>query len=445
MQILSALPGKLKRFTKEAAFPGILLIFVAIVAIIWANSAAGTFYFELWQKEITIGFGDAVISKNLLHWINDGLMAMFFFSIGLEIKREVIAGELSSWKKAALPVYGALGGMIMPSLIFILFNRGEPSAAGWGIPMATDIAFSLGILALLGKRVPLSLKIFLTAFAIVDDLGAVLVIAFFYSSKIILSNVALGALFLGVMLMMNWAGVRNKLAYAIPGVLGIWLAFLLSGVHATIAGVLAAFAIPASTKINKPDFKQTMLDLANGIKLFKKKNTPFLTKEEYQAVTAIKETCEQYEPPLQSLEKSLHPWIIFLIMPIFALSNTGVLIGNNVTSVITGNAGIGIILGLVLGKPIGLLLFSWAAFKMGGASLPENVKWVHILGVGLLGGIGFTMALFIASLAFTEASLISNAKISILFASVLAGLAGYFVLRKTLHVDNSSVPKKDLT
>jgi len=432
------LPGAVARFTKNTAFPGILLVVIAIAAIIWANSSAGSFYFELWQNKITIGFGDVVISKPLLHWINDGLMAMFFFVIGLEIKREVIAGELSTWKKAAMPVFAALGGMIIPSLIYICFNYGKPSSNGWGIPMATDIAFSLGILALLGKRVPLALKIFLTAFAIVDDLGAVLVIAFFYSSKIILSNVALGGIFLGIMILMNWAGVRNKIAYAIPGILGIWVAFLLSGVHATIAGVLAAFVIPASTEINKAGFKQTMVNLANGIRVFKKKDIPFLTKEEQQVVTAIKETCERYEPPLQSLENELHPWVIFLIMPVFALSNTGVLLGNSILPVITNSEGIGIVLGLVLGKPLGIMLFSWLAYKTGVASLPENIKWVHILGVGLLGGIGFTMALFVASLAFKETGLIDNAKISILFASVIAGLAGYFVLRKTLTSNYSA-------
>ena len=432
-RIKSIKPGLLSRFTKNSAFSGIVLIFVALIAIIWANSAEGNIYFELWQNKITIGFGSAAISKPLLLWINDGLMAMFFFVIGLEIKREVIAGELSTWNKAAMPVFAALGGMIVPAIIFAFFNHGKPSSNGWGIPMATDIAFSLGILALLGKKVPLSLKIFLTALVIVDDLGAVLVIAFFYTSKIIFSNVALGALFLGVMVAMNLAGVRNKLAYAIPGILGIWLAFLLSGVHATIAGVLAAFAIPASTRINKAEFKKTIITLSNGITDIVKKNNPFLNKEEQQVVTDIKETCEHYEPPLQALENTLHPWVIFLIMPVFSLSNTGVLLGNNVQSVITSHAGLGILLGLVLGKPLGILLFSWLAYKIGVASLPENIKWVHILGVGLLGGIGFTMALFVASLAFTETALISNAKISILFSSVIAGVAGYYVLRKTLQ------------
>ena len=432
MNTLSSFPGMILRFTKKATFPGILLVVVAIAAMIWANSPASAIYFELWQKEITVGFGNAILAKPLLLWINDGLMAMFFFAIGLEIKREVMAGELSTWKKAAMPVYAAIGGMILPSLIFVLFNHERPFLNGWGIPMATDIAFSLGILALLGKKVPVSLKIFLTAFAIVDDLGAVLVIAFFYSSKIIFANVALGGTFLGIMLLMNWAGVRKNIAYAIPGILGIWLAFLLSGVHATIAGVLAAFAIPASTKINITGFKQTVMDLANGIRVFKKKGTPFLSREEQKVVTAIRQTCEYYEPPLQSLEHDLHPWVIFLILPVFALSNTGVLLSDSMVNAVTNSLGMGIVLGLVLGKPLGILLFSWVAYKLGMASLPENVTWKHILGVGLLGGIGFTMALFIAGLAFRQTDLIENAKISILVASVIAGVAGYFVLKKSL-------------
>lgn len=423
----------LSNLTKDAAFPGIILILTAVIAISWANSPMGNIYFELWQKKITIGFDNNEISKPLLLWINDGLMAMFFFVIGLEIKREVMAGELSTWRKASLPVFAAIGGIVVPALIYFFFNNGKPSANGWGIPMATDIAFSLGILALLGKRVPLSLKIFLTALAIVDDLGAVLVIAFFYSSKIILSNVALGALFLGVMIIMNLAGIRNKLAFAILGILGIWLAFLLSGVHATIAGVLAAFAIPANTKINRTDFKQTIISLANDINDSVKKKNPFLAKEEQTTVTAIKKTCKYYEPPLQSLENTLHPWVIFLIMPVFALSNTGVLLGSGVLPVLKSDAGIGILLGLFLGKPLGILLFSWLAYKTGMASLPVNIKWIHILGVGFLGGIGFTMALFVAGLAFTGTVLIDYAKISILIASVASGLAGYFILKKNLR------------
>jgi len=278
----------------------------------------------------------------------------------------------------------------------------------------------------------LSLKIFLTALAIVDDLGAVMVIAFFYSSKIILSNVAIGALFLAVMLIMNLMGVRNKLAYAVPGIMGIWLAFLLSGVHATIAGVIAAFAIPASTKIDRFEFKEKIIHLVNKISGSVKSSKPFLTKEEQETVTKIKSTCELYEPPVQSLEYSLHPWVIFLIMPIFALSNTGVRLGDSFLPAISSYEGIGIIIGLFIGKPLGIFLFSWLAHKLKITSLPENLKWIHILGVGLLGGIGFTMALFVASLAFQDLEMINNAKISILVASFLAGLAGYLILRKSL-------------
>ncbi|OQP50237.1 Na+/H+ antiporter NhaA [Niastella populi] len=432
-KLTSVLPDAVIRFFKKPSAPGILLIFVTIVALIWANSQGSNIYYELWQHKITVGFSGGVISKPLLLWINDGLMAIFFFTIGLEIKREIIAGELSTWKKAAMPLFAALGGMIIPAIIFIAFNKGTPASDGWGIPMATDIAFSLGILSLVGKKVPLTLKIFLTAFAIVDDLGAVLIIAFFYSSKIILSNVALGAFFLIVMIIMNWIGVRNKLAYAIPGIAGIWLAFLLSGVHATVAGVLAALVIPASTAINKQDFKQAIINLAGGIRASKGKETRFLSKDEQSVVTSIREKCEHVEPPLQSLEHSLHPLVMFFIMPVFALSNTGVALNTNLLKVATEPSSVGIILGLVIGKPLGIFFFSWLAHKMRIGQLPTGVNWLQIWGVGLLGGIGFTMALFITSLAYSEPALINSAKISILVASVIAGIAGYLILRKTLR------------
>ena len=430
---LKELSGFLYQLKKSGALSGIILIISAFVAIILANSAAANTYFSFLQQPITVGFGEFVLSKPLLLWINDGLMAVFFFVIGLEIKREIIAGELSSWKKAAMPVFAGLGGMILPALIFTVFNFGKGSSNGWGIPMATDIAFSLGILALLGKRVPISLKIFLTAIAIADDLGAVLVIAFFYSSKIIVSNIAWGALFLGSMIVMNLAGVRNKLAYAIPGILGLWVAFLLSGVHATIAGILAALAIPANTRINKKEFKQGIVELANKIDNLVEENGSFLTNREQHVVADIKDVCEHYEPPLQSLEKSLHPWVMFLIMPVFALTNAGVVLNGNLFTLIATPASLGIILGLVLGKPLGILLFTWLTYKAGLASLPENVRWVHILGIGILGGVGFTMSLFISGLAFTETELINSSKIAILLASAIAGIVGYLLLRKTLR------------
>jgi NhaA family Na+:H+ antiporter len=422
----------LTRFTHNAAFSGVLLIVVSIIALLWANSAVGDLYFGIWENKITIGFGDNMLSKPLLLWINDGLMAMFFFVIGLEIKRELNAGELSSWRKAAMPVFAAIGGMVVPALIYFIFNQGFPSKDGWGIPMATDIAFSLGVLALLGKRVPLSLKIFLTALAIVDDLGAVMVIAFFYTSDIIFSNLMLGAAFLGVMIVMNLAGVRNTLAYAIPGILGIWLAFLLSGVHATIAGVLAAFTIPATARIDRSDFRNQLLSMVDRIPAEKNKKSQYLDTEEQEVVLGLKQTCTYYEPPLQSLERALHPFVLFLIMPIFALSNTGVIIENGLASAVGSPAGLGIVLGLVLGKPIGILLFSWLAKRLGIAAMPEQTTWTQLAGVGLLAGIGFTMSLFFTSLALDDPALVTQAKISILVASFISGLAGYFVLRRTL-------------
>lgn len=422
----------LTRFTHNAAFSGVLLIVVSVVALLWANSSASAFYFGIWENKITVGFGDNVLSKPLLLWINDGLMAMFFFVIGLEIKRELNAGELSSWRKAAMPVFAAIGGMIVPALFYFAFNQGLPSKDGWGIPMATDIAFSLGVLALLGKRVPLSLKIFLTALAIVDDLGAVMVIAFFYTSDIIFSNLMLGATFLGVMIIMNLAGVRNTLAYAIPGILGIWLAFLLSGVHATIAGVLAAFAIPATARIDRSDFRDQLLSLADRIPAERNKKTQYLDNEEQEVVLGLKQTCTFYEPPLQALERALHPLVVFLIMPVFALSNTGVVIEDGLASAIGSPIGLGIVFGLVLGKPVGILLFSWLAKRLGIASMPEQTTWTQLAGVGLLAGIGFTMSLFVTSLALDDPALVTQAKISILAASFISGVAGYFLLRRNL-------------
>ncbi|HSN10410.1 MAG TPA: Na+/H+ antiporter NhaA [Hanamia sp.] len=421
-----------ERFVHSSTSTGIVLVITAIIAIVWVNSPARDTYFSLWQQKFTIAFGKASISKPLILWINDGLMAVFFFVVGLEIKREIIAGHLSTWKNAAMPVFAALGGMVVPALTFTFFNYGKPSSSGWGIPMATDIAFSLGILAMLGKKVPLSLKVFLMALAIVDDLGAVLVIAFFYSSKIVLSNIALGALFLGLMIVMNLLGVRNKLTYAITGILGIWLAFLLSGVHPTIAGVLAAFAIPANRKIDKTQFNVSVTTIAESLKNIPSAKGPFLSHEEMQAVGAIKENCKRFEPPLQALESSMNRWVYLLIMPVFALSNAGVVIDTGSLSTITNATGMGIILGLVLGKPFGIVLFSWIAHKTGLASIPEKIKWAHIWGIGLLAGIGFTMSLFIANLDIKDSQLINGAKMSILIASVIASLAGYLILKRAL-------------
>lgn len=420
------------QFTSSAATSGIILIVVSIIALIWANSGASDLYFRIWNMKFTIGIIDAIISKPLILWINDGLMAMFFFVVGLEIKREIMAGELSSWKKASLPIIAAIGGMVVPAAVFVAFNYDKPSVDGWGIPMATDIAFSLGVLALLGKRVPLTLKIFLTALAIADDLGAVLVIAFFYSSKITMTNVAVGGAFLGVMILMNAAGVRKKLAFALPGILGLWLAFLLSGVHATIAGVLAAFTIPAKMTINTAEFRASIQGLLDKLKDAPKIQGPLLSKQQQAVVAAIEKKSKQYEAPLQSLEHSMHPWVIFLIMPIFALSNAGVAISGDIQSILALPVSIGIILGLFVGKPLGILFFAWAACKLKLTSLPPGTTYWHILGLGALAGIGFTMSLFVSSLAFKSPDFIQASKVSIILASLLSGVAGFLILKKTL-------------
>lgn len=419
------------KFIRAEAFSGILLITMAVAALIWTNLDEAS-YVSFWQQPVTIGFGDFVLSKPFLLWINDGLMAFFFFVVGLEIKRELIAGELATWRKASLPMFAALGGMVIPALVFVSVNLGSAGVDGWGIPMATDIAFSLGVLALLGRRVPLSLKIFLTALAIVDDIGAVLVIALFYSSEISLGNLLLGVGFLGLMWIMNLAGERRTLLYAIVGIVGVWLAFLLSGVHATIAGVLAAFAIPASTKISPGQFRDSIRDLVSDLKS-DVKTGQLLSKESQSIVLSVKDTCAVFEAPLQSLEHSLHPWVVYLVMPLFALSNAGVILGTDVLAVVVQPLGLGIILGLVLGKIVGIVGFSWIASRFGWATLPEGIRWVHVAGAAALAGIGFTMSLFITGLAFTDSDLIVQAKTAVLVASLVAGLLGYMILRLNLR------------
>lgn len=377
-------------FFSLSASSGILLVVCALAAMLWANSPASASYTATWQLPFTIGFGqDHVLTKPIILWINDGLMAVFFLLVGLEIKREVTSGELATLKKAALPCAAALGGMIVPALIYAGWNAGQPSLRGWGIPMATDIAFSLGILALMGPRVPLALKVFLTALAIADDLGAVLVIAIFYTSGVS-AWLLISALLAWVLM---WAfgrlGGRSAVAFTLLGVL-LWLCVLKSGVHATVAGVMMAFALPGN---KLPD---------------------------------------EGDPLTEVWEHALHPWVAFIIMPIFALANAGVVLGHGIAEALGSATSLGIVCGLVLGKPIGILLFSWLAVKSKAAVLPEGVDWVQLLGAGTLAGIGFTMSLFIADLAFEDAAHLTAAKAGILAASILAAILGWIVLSSAL-------------
>lgn len=423
----------IQEFLHKEASGGILLIIATIIALIWANSPFADSYHHLWHTYLSVNLGNLSLNYSLHHWINDGLMVIFFFVVGLEIKRELLVGELSSLKKASLPIAAALGGMIFPALIYSIFNFGKEGAAGWGIPMATDIAFVVGILALLGKRVPLALKIFILALAIVDDIGAVLVIAIFYTAEISLTSLMIAAGLIILLIIMNKLSVRNLLLYTLVG-LALWLAFLKSGVHATVAGVLLAFTIPASSRINTRKFFDETHSLINDFDSAGEHGDNVLTNSErLDIVDQIENNCEKILTPLQRFEHGLHPWVSFLIMPLFAFANAGVSIGEGLTSALINPIGIGIILGLFVGKQIGIFGFSYFAVKLKLASQPEGVSWKKIYAASILAGIGFTMSLFIANLAFASPELLDVAKVGILSGSLISGIVGFLILKSALN------------
>lgn len=430
-----------QRFLKTEASGGILLIFFTALALFWANSAWSESYTNLWATKFTIGYGDWALSKALILWVNDGLMAIFFFLVGLEIKREVLVGELSTVKQATLPFFAAIGGMVVPALLFVFLNYDKPGADGWGVPMATDIAFSLGILSLLGKRVPLSMKIFLTAFAIVDDIGAVLVIALFYSGKIYLTALYIALGLFGILILLNIFNVRKKTIYILIAAV-IWYFFLKSGLHPTIAGIMVAFTIPISSKIRASEF---VAEIEEGLKVFKKApNDPgekLLNYKQLSSVEAITYASKHVEPPLQQLEHGLHGFVAFFVLPVFALANAGVALGD-AGAALSSALTINIALGLLVGKTVGVGLLSWISVKLNLAGLPTGIKWMHLIALGMLGGVGFTMALFIANLAFTDPELINQAKTGIILGSTIAGVGGYFILRSILP--NPEKPAGDI-
>lgn len=422
----------IQEFLHQQASGGILLIIATVIALAWANSPFAESYHHLWHTYVKIDVGGVGLNYSLHHWINDGLMVIFFFVVGLEIKREMLVGELSTAKKAALPIAAALGGMIFPALIYTMFNPGSESASGWGIPMATDIAFVVGILALLGNRVPLALKIFILALAIVDDLGAVLVIAIFYTSNISYTSLLVGAGLIVLLIAMNRMGVRNLLVYTLVGI-ALWLAFLKSGVHATVAGVLLAFTIPVSSRINTKKFKNETENLLKDFDNAGEHGDDVLTNSErLTIVDQIENNCEKILTPLQRFEHGLHPWVSFFIMPVFALANAGVAVSDELGSALTHSVSIGIILGLFLGKQIGIFSFSYIAVKLKLASEPEGVSWKKIYAASVLAGIGFTMSLFIANLAFNSPELLNISKVGILAGSLLSGIVGFIILKSAL-------------
>jgi NhaA family Na+:H+ antiporter len=368
-----------KEFFDSEKAGGLILVFVTVLSLGLANSVWQTDYINFWHFDLG--------GHSIVHWINDGLMVVFFLLIGLELEREIYQGELSDIKNASLPIFGAIGGMLIPAGLFLLFNLGTDKQSGAGIPMATDIAFAIGILSLLGNRVPTSLKIFLTAFAIIDDLGAIMIIAIFYTTSIAFVNLFIALGIFGFLLFLNRLKVYNLIPYLIGGVI-MWYFMLHSGVHATITGVLLAFAIP----------------FGNGGE----------------------------KTPSYILQHLLHKPVAFIILPLFAIANTCIAIGDSWQSGLGQTNSLGIIVGLVIGKPLGIWLFSFIGVGLGLCALPTDLKWKNIIGAGFLGGIGFTMSIFITLLAFDDADIITNSKIAILIASFIAGVIGFIFLKMTL-------------
>ena len=410
----------------------------ALLALVWANSPWADQYFALAKVELGFSLGGYAYTHSLAHWIKDGLMAIFFFVVGLEIKRELVVGELSSIRRATLPISAALGGALVPALIYSYLNQGGAGAAGWGIPMATDIAFALGLLALFGSRVPIGLKVFLTALAIADDLLAVLVIAFFYTAEINLLALASGAVFLALIFAANRAGVRQISVYVILAI-ATWISLEASGVHATIAGVLVALLVPVRALIGPQEFfSKTRSNLALLEQSELTRESMNSHEGQRTAVNEIYLAAADIIPPGIALEKQLHTMQAFLILPLFALFAAGVRFDTETLGDFPGPIALGIIMGLFFGKQIGILLASWIAVKSGAAALPAGVSWSQLWAASSLAGIGFTMSIFIGELAFSDPALISEAKIGIIVASLMAGVWGAFLLNRSLpSADNT--------
>lgn len=428
-RLISPLEGLIS----DAAWGGVLLMICTVVALYLANSSWQHDYHEILTTPIDIGLGNSHLKLDIHHFINDALMAIFFFVVGLEIKREVLVGELSHVSEAILPALAAFGGMIVPAAIFIAVNFHQPGEKGWGIPMATDIAFSLGILSLLGRRVPLSAKVFLTAFAIVDDIGASLVIAFFYTDTITWSALGIGAFFFTCLVLCNAFGVRRSSPYVFLSVL-LWLCFLKSGIHPTIAGILAALTIPARPRLQSDEFLISTRMLLDRIEEKREEESNVLKNKEKHAMISDVETASKLtQTPLKRFENSLHHWITFFIMPVFALANAGITFDGGLVDKLTHTVTIGILLGLILGKQIGVTLFAWLAVKLGWAQLPRDVSWKMLYGLSWLGGVGFTMSLFITNLAYGRESVsLDDAKVGILLGSAIAGIGGSLIVWWTL-------------
>ncbi|MEI3376548.1 MAG: Na+/H+ antiporter NhaA [Coriobacteriales bacterium] len=434
---IDAVQGRNKRlrqlikFTHSSTKAAAIMLVAAIIALIVANTPAHGPFLEFWHTEVSIGIGAFHGEMSFAHIINDIFMAVFFLLVGLEIKYEMTAGELTNIRQAILPILGALGGVLAPIGIYLIFNASHPEAfMGWGVPTATDIAFALGILSLLGSRVPNGVRVFLSTLAVADDIIAILVIAIFYGESPDLLWLGLSAVVFVALIVMNRMHVYSLVPYVLVGCV-LWFCVFSSGIHSTIAGVLLAFAIPSGSRVNLDNFfswSKKRLRMANSF--YEGDETPLVAQKDYiTTVTSLSKVSKQAVPPATRLEHKLYPWVYFLILPLFALTNADVaLTGLDMSTIASSPVVLGVFCGLVLGKPIGIMLFSFITVKTKIASLPEFVTWRHMFGAAVLGGVGFTMAIFVANLAYADAALITEAKLSILAASTVAGVVGFVLL-----------------
>jgi Na+:H+ antiporter, NhaA family len=428
--VTRALVLPIQRFIHIQGISSILLLGAAITALVWANSAWQDSYHHVWEMELSL----SRLNLPVHEWINDALMAIFFFLVGMEIKHEIVHGELADMRRAALPIFGALGGMIVPAVLFMALNVGHPGQHGWGVPMATDIAFSLGVLGMV-KGIPQDLKIFLLTLAIADDIGAIAVIAIFYTSSLRLESLVVGLLLLVVIFLLRKVGISQPVLYFVLG-MGFWVAILRSGIHATIAGVVLGFMVPTTAALSLSEFQELS---AGIVKRFRAAVAEGDEKTAKNLLGSFEQLAQETESPSELLTRKLNDWVSFLVLPLFALANAGVTFsGGAWREILTSRIAWGILLGLVVGKPLGIIGFARVAVRSGLAQVPTGVTWRQLSAVGILSGIGFTVSIFISSLAFDDASHLLQAKTAVLVASLLAGVVGYFALRDGGRLSQSS-------
>ncbi len=421
-----------QQFMNQEKSGGVILALSVLVALFMANSPWREGYLEFFHQHFGFLFnGRSFFNFSLEHWINDGLMSMFFFVVGLELKGEFISGELRDIRKVTLPVAAAVFGMLFPAVIYMLLNQGTPVAHGWGIPMATDIAFALAVVYLLGNRIPVSFKVFLTTMAIVDDLGSVVMIAFFYTSEISVMSLFIGIVFLAVMFAGNKLGVKSIWFYGLLGIGGVWVSFLMSGVHATIAAVLSAMVIPADSSIGESVFLSRIRKQIRRFEEADSNDVRMLEPGQVKIISRVKEDAVGAIPPLQRLEHSMHPFVSFVIMPVFALANAGVsFVDMDMASLFDNHVAVGVMCGLLLGKPLGVLSSVWLMTRLKWGRRSKEMTWCRLTGLGFLASIGFTMSMFVTTLAFHDPANYAQAKVGIFAASVIGGLTGYLLLKR---------------